>query len=144
MTLEHINLNGHFRLNSEPTKKQERMASQFKSFVANINTFEDIDDALCLPFSYQYMFDKRTSPWEMKDWDHEELNNFAIEPENIDRLYHLIADDEDQTFGSWEICCRLEYIGERYFVEMYANCDYTGFDCQVKAKYFVILKLLNN
>ena len=102
MTLEYINLNGHFRLNSEPTKKQERMASQFKSFVANINTQEDIDDALGLPFSYQYMFDKRTSPWEMKDWDHEELNNFTIETQNIDRLYHLIADDEDQNFRSWE------------------------------------------
>ena len=35
MTLEYINLNGYFRLNSEPTKKKERMASQFKSFVAN-------------------------------------------------------------------------------------------------------------
>ena len=120
--------------------QQERMMSRFKSIVPNINTQEDINDALCLPLSYQYMFEKRTSPWEMKDWDHENLNNFTIEPEKIDRLYHMVAADEDQDFRSWEIACRVDYMGEKHFVEMYANCDYTGFDCQ-GGGHIVITKL---
>ena len=103
---------------------------QFKSYSTKINSQEDIDDELVLPLSYQYMFDKRTSPWEMKDWDQDDLNTFNIQPEKIDRLYHIVADDEDQNFRSWELCCRLDHKGEKYFVEMYANCDYTGFDCQ--------------
>ena len=131
----HVNLSEQlacfqFRLNSVPTMQQEKTMSRFKSIVSNINTQEDIDDALCLPLSYQYMFEKRTSPWEMKDWDHDDLINFTIEPEKIDRLYHMVANDEDPNFRSWELCCRMEYNEEQYFVEMYASCDYTGFDCQ--------------
>lgn len=102
----------------------------FKSCIQSINSQEDIDSALCLPLNYQYMFDKRTSPWEMKNWDQDDLNSFLIKPEKIDRLYHISANDEDPNFRTWELCCRMDYKGEKYFVEMYANCDYTGFDCQ--------------
>ena len=102
----------------------------FKSCNPNVSSYEDIDDELCIPFSYQYMFDKRTSPWEMKDWDQDKLNDFVIEPEKIDRLYHMVADDEDQNSRAWELYCRLDYKGAKFFVEMYASCDYTGFDCQ--------------
>ena len=66
----------------------------------------------------------------MKDWDQDDLNSFTIEAEKIDRLYHIVANEEDQNLRSWEICCRMEHNGEKYFVEMNANCDYTGFDCQ--------------
>ena len=76
------------------------------------------------------MFDKRTSPWEMADWDQNELNDFVIETENIDRLYHMVVNDADENCRSWEICCWMYYKGEKYLVDMYSNCDYTGFDCQ--------------
>ena len=71
-------------------------SNQFKSYVPNIDTQQGIDDALCLPLGYQYMFDKRTSPWEMKDWDKDELNVFVILADKIDRLYHAVANDDDQ------------------------------------------------
>ncbi|CAL4150038.1 unnamed protein product, partial [Meganyctiphanes norvegica] len=103
---------------------------QFKSYIPEINTQQDIDNDLGYALNYQYMFEKRTSPWEMKDWDQDELNAFVIEVENIDRLYHMVADDVDPNVRSWEICCRMDYNGEKYFVEMYSSCDYTGFDCQ--------------
>ena len=99
--------------------------SQFKSYVPNINTQVDIVYKLRLPLSFQFVLDKRTSPWEMKDWDQDELNGFEIRFEKIDRLYHMVAD-----FRSWEICCRMDYKGEKYFVDMYSHCDYTGFECQ--------------
>ena len=102
----------------------------FKSIVPHISTQEDIDDALGHPLSYQFMFDKRTSPWEMSDWDEEKLQYFVIETSKIDRLYHITANDSDPNFRQWELCCRMHHEGEKYFVEMYANCDYTGFDCQ--------------
>ena len=104
--------------------------NNFKSCNPNIKSWEDISDKLGYPFNYQYMFDKRTSPWEMENWDQDELNAFVIEAEKIDRLYYLADNDEDQNCRSWEICCRLEYKGEKYFVDMVSNCDYTGFDCQ--------------
>ena len=66
----------------------------------------------------------------MKDWDQDELTNFTIRVEKIDRLYYILSNDEDQNFRSWELCCRMDCTGEKYFVEMCANCDYTGFDCQ--------------
>ena len=102
----------------------------FRSEILGISKVEDIDEQLAYPLSYQFMFDKRTSPWEMKEWEKEELSFFFIEVERIDRLYHILANESDPNFRQWELCCHMDFNGSKYFVEMYANCDYTGFDCQ--------------
>ena len=114
----------------QPSPLPSSIQLHFKSYLPGVTTQADIEDELCLPLSYQFMFDKRTSPYELKLWVQEELNNFKIQPEMIDRLYHMIANEEDDDLRSWEICCRLDYKGEKYFVVMCAHCDYTGFDCQ--------------
>ena len=125
------------------TRQSERMTGLFKSFVSYIRTQEDVDAALGYPFSlmhpfyFQPLFDKHTSPWEIKDWVYEDLINFTIKAEKIDRLYHMVVDD-----ASWEIFCRVEYKGKLYFSVMYASCNDSASECPVGG-YIAITKLPN-
>ena len=91
-----------------------------RSMVPGINTQSDIGDVFDLPFtpSFWNMYQLKTSPWELID------KNFEIVPEKIDRLYYLCSHVIFPKLRNWEICFRMEYNSELYFVEMYATCDY--------------------
>ena len=101
---------------------------QFISYVPNINTQQSIEEILSLPLEYQSMFKKRTTAGEWQDWNKDKLNEFVIQADKIDRLYHVVATDSVWYHRIWEISCRMEYDGVKYFVEMNANCDYLGFN----------------
>ena len=101
----------------------------FKSYVPGIESPNDIFYHMCYPLEYQYLFEKRTSPWEMQEIDHRYLENFRIESHQIDRLY-LLEEGERDYVKPWDLMCRLNVDGVKYFVSMGASCDYTGFDCR--------------
>ena len=103
---------------------------EFISYEPNICTREDIDDEIGYALNYQYCFNRITSPWEMEDWDQDELRSFKIEIEKIDRIYRIYVNIEDDNFRSWWISCRMHYKGEKYFVDMLSNCESCGFECQ--------------
>lgn len=95
----------------------------------DVQTPEDVSDCMEPALSYQYMFERKTSPWEMELWDEEELHNFKVDVENISRVYYVKCSDDD--FGSdFYLLMRMKYMGKHVFVELSAGCDYTGFDCQ--------------
>ena len=98
---------------------------KFKSYVPNIKTRKDINYVLYFAFCHQYMLDRRTSPWESQLWSKEELDKIEIKTEKVERLYHVVVNDEFPDYHSWEIFCQIEYRGKKYFVEMYANCSYS-------------------
>ena len=78
-------------------------SNQFISYVPNINTQQSIEDLLCLPLGYQFMFKKRTTPGELQDWDQDELDEFVIQGDKIDRLYHAVATGSVCHHRIWEI-----------------------------------------
>lgn len=102
---------------------------EYKSFIENI-IWEDIENHLYLPLTYQFLFDKKTSPMEQKEWNEEMLEAFFIDTSQIDRLYHLCWNDAIPNFRRWELSCRMKYKNEFFFICMYSSCMFIGPDAE--------------
>ena len=63
---------------------------------------------------------RRTTPWEMCQWDEDELQTFKIELELIDRLYYVCM--EEDFYHDYDIVARVQYKNEPLFVQLSA-CD---------------------
>lgn len=111
-------------------------SEDFKSLMPNVKSAEDVDDELYYGLSYQWMFERKTSPFE-KFWD-EEDPRFDIEANDIDRLYYMRAIRTGE-YNESDYCLvgRMKYKGGHVFVEMYAGCDSSGFDCQGQGYIYV-------
>ena len=105
-------------------------AAGFKSLVPEVKTADEIDDYVGYPLLYQYMFERKTSPWEMSSWNKEDLQNFQIDVDQIDRLYSVTREDDDMSGGRFYLLARMKYTDKDMFVELIASCDSSGFDCQ--------------
>ena len=109
----------------------------FKSVDPAVIDTTTIEDYLWEPLDFQYMFDRRTTPWEIQQWDHDELQSFKIDVGKIDRLYHIHTTDINESDREYELIARLQYKGQPLYVELNASCDFTGFDCQGGGAIFV-------
>lgn len=110
----------------------------FRSIVQGVMCADDIFDLVGTALLYQNMFDKRTSPWEMSEWDEGELETFEVSAENIDRVYHIYHYDDGGLSGrEFQLLARMDYKGRSVFVELLASCDSTGFDCQGGGEIYV-------
>ena len=124
----------------------------FKSLVPHIQTTNDIALYVGYALSHQYRFKRKTSPWEIEQWNEWELElmvdefeddekvfeddggeevdknfveNFNIEHQKIDRLYRLIHEFNDMWYyDNWfYLLARMEYKkGDHVFVELEAGC----------------------
>ena len=104
--------------------------SHFKSYVPGVTNADEISDRIGYALHYQYMFERKTSPWEMSQWDPSELRHFEIDLDRVDRLYHINSENEEKD-GQYFMLARMEYQDARHvFVELDARCDSSGFDCQ--------------
>ena len=104
------------------------MALVLKSFVPHVKTVDDIEELIGYALLYQYMFDRRTSPWEI--WEKDELDKFEIDLYKIDRLYSVIHNSYDEyRDGSFFLVARMIYKNMNVFVDFSASCDSSGFDC---------------
>ena len=109
----------------------------FKSVVGSVIDGEGIDYYVGEALQSQDTFDRRTTPWEMNEWEYEELMDFEVIIEKIDRLYHISFESHggDRDF---HFIGRVEYEdGTPLYVEMAAGCDNSGFDCQGSGIIFV-------
>ena len=113
------------------------MCFTFKSVKPEVKKADDIDDYVGEALSYQYQFEKRTSPWEAAQWDYDKLQAFKIDTNKVDRLYHIYNFDDGVGDRDFELIVRLEHEGRPLYVELSAGCDYTGFDCQGSGIIFV-------
>nr|BDT63178.1 MAG: hypothetical protein [Hemigrapsus takanoi nimavirus] len=100
-----------------------------RSLVLDVKSEDVIIDQVGAALSYQYMFERKTSPGEMACWDQEELMNFCVKSENIDRLYSLDChEDGDYSEGDYYLVARVRHGDRHVFVELIASCDSTGFE----------------
>ena len=105
-------------------------AAVFKSLVPEVETADEIDDYVGYPLLYQFMFERKTSPWEMSSWDEEELQNFQIDVDQIDRLYSVTYNREDDDMSGddgFYLLARMKYMDKDMFVELIASCGSSGF-----------------
>ena len=96
----------------------------FKTLYPDVVDAKTLDDVMHYPVGYQYMFSKRSTPWDEEDFDKFKLNLL-----DVDRLYHFYCYEDDMCEGSWEIIVRLIYKEKPLYLEMSASCDSSGFDC---------------
>lgn len=112
----------------------------FNSLNPNVKTAEEIDEYLYEALNYQHTFEKRTTPWEAQQWDYEELQRFNIDLEKIDRLYYIFYNNDGVSGGrDFKMIARMDNDLEKQpiYLEMFASCDYTGFDCQGSGHIFI-------
>ena len=102
---------------------------ELKSYIPQIQSRKDLSDALYFAFCHQYMLDRRTSPWEVDNWNKEQLDILMIDNKNITSLYYVSTNVETPSYNSWEICCKIMHNSKEYFVHMKAICEYT-LDCE--------------
>jgi len=101
----------------------------FISLDASVKNQKDIVNLVGEALQYQYLFDKRTSPWERASWSDDDLENFEIQANMIQRLYHIFYYDDEVSGRDFELAVRTVYKGRVVYVKMMAGCDFTGFDC---------------
>ena len=97
-------------------------STDFKSLVPDIKTIDDIFDYVRNPLLYQHMFKRKTSPCEISTWD-DDLHNFKIDKNQIDRLYAVnrnINEDEVEYY----LLCRMKYKDKNVFVKLIAICSW--------------------
>lgn len=111
--------------------------SDFRSIDASITTADDMADLVGHALSFQYMFDRRTSPWEMENFDDDDLQSFEVNLEEVDRLYYINHYDDGISNREYEILARMDYGNKKAYVNVVACCDFTGFDCQGGGYIFV-------
>lgn len=113
--------------------------ANFKSFVPQVNDAESMDDFVGQALWYQYMFERKTSPWEMARWEDGELQKFQINLEDVDRLYFINSFNDNVSGSIFSLLIRMIYKEQKVFVELSAGCDYTGFECQGGGDIFVTM-----
>ena len=100
----------------------------FKSAVPNFTSANDIDECIGRALHHQNKckFRRATTPWEMNEWDYNELQAFEVHVQEIDRLYHIKSEEPD---GCWyELIARLEKKNkEHFYVDLKAKCSFSGF-----------------
>ena len=95
----------------------------FKSLVPNITDvglikYYLLERVLC----YQNNFKKITTPWELQEWNYNELQDFVINLEEVDRLYYIYRNDYTFNGIYYEMIVRMHYNNNIIYVHLMAFC----------------------
>ena len=98
----------------------------FKSLDPLVKDAETMDEYLGAALLYQRQLEKKTTPWEAQQWDYDALQEFEINLEKVDRLYHIDYEDIGCGRRCFEMIARMEYEDEQLlYVELQASCDFS-------------------
>lgn len=113
-------------------------SDDFKSLVPGVTSTDDIGSEVGPALIYQYMFERKTSPWEAASWDEEDLHKFSVDEWDIDRLYSLKCYEEGEySEGDYYFVARVKHGEKHVFVELSASCDSSGFECHGGGEIYV-------
>lgn len=113
--------------------------NNFISLDASVTNPDGIADSLGEALAYQYLYEKRTSPWERASWDEDALDDFEIQVDMIDRLYHIHHYDDGVSGRDYELVVRTVHKEKVIYAKLTAGCDFTGFECQGGGEIYVTL-----
>ena len=108
----------------------------FKSLVPFITNAEELEDIVGRALGYQQLFERRTTPFELKYWNYEELQKLEIDTRSIDRLYYV---DGEKTSGeeSYHFIVRMDYKGTLLYAELISSCTYSGYPAGGEGTIFI-------
>uniref|UniRef100_A0AAU8GF14 Uncharacterized protein n=1 Tax=Faxonius propinquus nudivirus TaxID=3139431 RepID=A0AAU8GF14_9VIRU len=93
----------------------------FKSIIDDIDNVTILNNIIENALNHQNIFERKTPMWEFDLWKPNDLNDFMIILNDIDRLYYIKYDNED--IAEYELLIRMKYKNTYVFVEMIAGCD---------------------
>ncbi|XP_064079961.1 uncharacterized protein LOC135197002 [Macrobrachium nipponense] len=96
----------------------------FKSIHDKIQTADDIYDAVGLILLHQGRFQKRYPPLEEREWTEDDLDDFKIDLEMVDRVYHVKCQKIDDSV-EYELACRMDYRGRSLYLHVQVFTRYT-------------------
>ena len=103
----------------------------FKSLDPRLEVPEDIWDVVGEALPWQKLFIRKTSPWEMVEWEPGELESYTVEDDRVDRVYYIYGFDGFGVDGrDYTLLGRMRYGSRMSYFALEAGCDFTGFDCQ--------------
>ena len=95
----------------------------FKSANPKITKASTLNIKLGDIWQYQYLFDRYTTPHEIKQWDKQELSSFKIEYSQIDRLYIFMCSGWSDDSIYYDVMFRMKYKDESdIYVHLIAEC----------------------
>ena len=100
------------------------MTHQFKSLVPDITSIDDIYEKLGSMLANQCFLEKDGSPFENRNDD------FEVDVEKIDRIYHLVSFEASGAEGYYELFCRTKFNGLHHYVKMVGILGPHMWDCQ--------------
>nr|BDT62228.1 MAG: hypothetical protein [Penaeus semisulcatus majanivirus] len=112
-------------------------SDDFISLDASVANRSDIVDLVGEALHFQYLFEKRTSPWERASWDDQDLEDFKIQADMIQRLYYIFHSDDGVSHRGFELAVRTVHKGKVVYASMTAGCDFTGFECQGDGEIYI-------
>ena len=99
----------------------------FKTVHPVIIDVEVNQDLLRNMLSHQYRFYRRTSPFEFKQWNNEDFQNFEVKLQDIDRLYYMDSTRQD-SISNYRVTFRIRYKENLYYVDLNTCSHRKGFD----------------
>ena len=93
----------------------------FESRIQSIKNVNDIKNIIGEILSYEHIFERKTTPWEIHTWDYKDLQEITIDLEKIDRLYDIYhQDDDDEYLISYELTARMDYNNNPLYFKLFA------------------------
>ena len=121
----------------------------FISYSSIVKTRDELEDIIGHALSYQKEMDRRVSPYDT-EWNDNNVNQFFIDIEKIDRVYFVVEDTERKRnpWGhfSWELLVRMARGDGHYFISMTLSLASIGccYDCDgVGNIYFTTTSLVS-
>ena len=87
----------------------------FKSLVPEVSSNENIEDLIGYALAYQEYFERDVSPYDEETFENDDVCNFVIESEKIDRVYYIYS-YEEMYDNRYELYCRMLYKETPYYV----------------------------
>ncbi|CAL4240445.1 unnamed protein product [Meganyctiphanes norvegica] len=102
--------------------------TSFHSIVEGVDNVNDVNELIGEAIQYQYMFETRRLPSESLDVCQDDLHNFNIDINKINRLYYIHHSD-NTSHRKYQLLARMDYNYEHVFVKLSAGYEFTRFGC---------------
>ena len=103
----------------------------FKSMEPNIQDAETMKFHLGDALAYEQKFVRWVPPWELSQWGDGELERFQVQLDQVNRLYDMLPNGENDCEREFRMLARMNYEGRHVFINFQGSfCGYFGSSCQ--------------
>ena len=119
-------------------ENKAEVKDDFKSLDPRIKTAKELLVVVGEALTWQELFTRKTPPWEMVEWETDELKCYEVHANRVDRVYHIYVDDGDGVgHRRYILLGRMRYGSRMSYFALEAGCDFCGFICEGGGEIYV-------